>query len=73
MTARSQTGKAPQAQSGSPSRAMSSLTGRPTRNADKKKRNRDHTGIDVTAYETDRTVTFLEAGHRATDNEDNAR
>ena len=73
LTARSQTGKAPQAQSGSPSRAMSSLTGRPARNADKKKRNRDHTGIDVTAYETDKTVTFLEAGRRTTDNEDNAR
>lgn len=52
---------------------MSSLTGRPTRNADKKKRNRDHTGTDVTAYETDKTVTFLEAGRRTTDNEDNAR
>ena len=73
LTARSQTGKAPQAQSGSPSRAMSSLTGRPARNADKKKRNRDQTGTDVTAYETDKTVTFLEAGRRTTDNEDNAR
>lgn len=73
LTARSQTGKAPQARTGSPSRAMSSLTGRPTRNADKKKRNRDHTGTDVTAYETDKTVTFLEAGRRTTDNEDNAR
>lgn len=52
---------------------MSSLTGRPTRNADKKKRNHDHTGTDVTAYETDKTVTFLEAGRRTTDNEDNAR
>lgn len=73
LTARSQTGKAPQARTGSPSRAMSSLTGRPTRNADKKKRNHDHTGTDVTAYETDKTVTFLEAGRRTTDNEDNAR
>ncbi len=73
LTARSQTGKAPQAQSGSPSRAMSSLTGRPARNADKKKRNRDQTGTDVTAYETDKTVTFLEAGRRTTNNEDNAR
>lgn len=73
LTARSQTGKAPQAQSGSPSRAMSSLTGRPARNAEKKKRNRNQTGTDVTAYETDKTVTFLEAGHRATDNEGNAR
>ena len=73
LTARSQTGKAPQAQSGSPSRAMSSLTGRPARNADKKKRNRDQTGTDVTAYETDKTVTFLEAGRRTTDNEGNAR
>ena len=73
LTARSQTGKAPQARTGSSSRAMSSLTGRPARNADKKKRNRDHTGIDVTAYETDKTVTFLEAGHRATENEGNAR
>lgn len=73
LTARSQTGKAPQARTGSSFRAMSSLTGRPARNADKKKRNRDHTGIDVTAYETDKTVTFLEAGHRATENEGNAR
>lgn len=73
LTARSQTGKAPQARTGSSSRAMSSLTGRPTRNADKKKRNHDHTGTDVTAYETDKTVTFLEAGRRTTDNEDNAR
>lgn len=73
LTARSQTGKAPQARAGSPSRAMSSLTGRPARNADKKKRNRDQTGTDVTAYETDKTVTFLEAGRRTTDNEDNAR
>lgn len=73
LTARSQTGKASQARAGSPSRAMSSLTGRPARNADKKKRNRDQTGTDVTAYETDKTVTFLEAGRRTTDNEDNAR
>lgn len=73
LTARSQTGKAPQARTGSSSRAMSSLTGRPARNADKKKRNRDHTGTDVTAYETDKTVTFLEAGRRTTDNEGNAR
>ena len=74
LTARSQTGKAPQARGGSSSRAMSSLTGRPARNADKKKRNRDHTGIDVTAYETDNTVTFLEAGHRTTnDDEDTTR
>lgn len=73
LTARSQTGKAPQARAGSPSRAMFSLTGRPARNADKKKRNRDQTGTDVTAYETDKTVTFLEAGRRTTDNEDNAR
>lgn len=73
LTARSQTGKAPQARTGSSSRAMSSLTGRPTRNADKKKRNRDQTGTDVTAYETDKTVTFLEAGRRTTNNEDNAR
>lgn len=73
MTARSQTGKAPQARAGSPSRAMSSLTGRPARNADKKKRNRDQTGTDVTAYETDKTVTFLEAGRRTTDNEGTAR
>ena len=73
LTARSQTGKALQARTGSSSRAMSSLTGRPTHNADKKKRNRDHTGTDVTAYETDKTVTFLEAGRRTTDNEDNTR
>ena len=73
LTARSQTGKAPQARTGSSSRAMSSLTGRPARNADKKKRNRDQTGTDVTAYETDKTVTFLEAGRRTTDKEDNAR
>lgn len=73
LTARSQTSKAPQARAGSPSRAMSSLTGRPARNTDKKKRNRDQTGTDVTAYETDKTVTFLEAGRRTTDNEDNAR
>lgn len=73
LTARSQTGKAPQARAGSPSRAMSSLTGRPARNADKKKRNRDQTGTDVTAYETDKTVTFLEAGRRTTDNEGTAR
>ena len=73
LTARSQTGKASQARAGSPSRAMSSLTGRPACNADKKKRNRDQTGTDVTAYETDKTVTFLEAGRRTTDNEDNAR
>ena len=73
LTARSQTGKVPQARAGSSSRAMSSLTGRPARNADKKKRNRDQTGTDVTAYETDKTVTFLEAGRRTTDNEDNAR
>ncbi len=73
LTARSQTGKAPQSRTGSPSRAMSSLTGRPTRNADKKKRNRDRTDTDVTAYETDKTVTFLEAGRRTTDNEDNTR
>lgn len=72
-TARSQTGKAPQARVGSSSRAMSSLTGRPARNADKKKRNRDQTGTDVTAYETDKTVTFLEAGRRTTDNEGTAR
>ena len=73
LTARSQTGKAPQARAGSSSRAMSSLTGRPARNADKKKRNRDQTGTDVTAYETDKTVTFLEAGRRTTDNEGTAR
>ena len=73
LTARSQTGKAPQARVGSSSRAMSSLTGRPARNADKKKRNRDQTGTDVTAYETDKTVTFLEAGRRTTDNEGTAR
>lgn len=52
---------------------MSSLTGRPARNADKKKRNRDQTGTDVTAYETDKTVTFLEAGRRTTDNEGTTR
>ena len=69
LTARSQTGKAPQARAGSPSRAMSSLTGRPARNADKKKRNRDQTGTDVTAYETDKTVTFLEAGRREENND----
>ena len=45
----------------SASRALSRLTGRPDKN---KRRNTDHTS--VTAYQDDKTITFLEAGHTRT-------
>ena len=53
--------------SGSSSRALSSLTGR----SDKKnKRRRDsETPPSVSPYEDDKTVTFLEAGHREENND----
>ena len=73
LAARPQTGKvSQQVRDGSTSQALHSL-GRRTRDADRKKR--DQAGeTDVTAYETDNTVTFLEAGHRTTnDDEDTAR
>lgn len=73
LAARPQTGKvSQQVRDGSTSQALHSL-GRRTRDADRKKR--DQAGeTDVTAYETDNTVTFLEAGHRTTnDDEDTTR
>ena len=73
LAARPQTGKvSQQVRDGSTSQALHSL-GRRTRDADRKKRDQAG-GTDVTAYETDNTVTFLEAGHRTTtDDEDTAR
>ena len=72
LAARPQTGKvSQQVRDGSTSQALHSL-GRRTRDADRKKRDQAG-GTDVTAYETDNTVTFLEAGHRTTDEEDTAR
>ena len=73
LAARPQTAKvSQQVRDGSTSQALHSL-GRRTRDADRKKR--DQAGeTDVTAYETDNTVTFLEAGHRTTnDDEDTTR
>ena len=55
------------ARNGSSSRALSSLTGRPDK---KNKRRRDsETPPSVSPYEDDRTVTFLEAGHREENND----
>ena len=73
LAVRPQTGKvSQQVRDGSTSQALHSL-GRRTRDADRKKRDQAG-GTDVTAYETDNTVTFLEAGHRTTnDDEDTAR
>ena len=72
LAARPQTAKvSQQVRDGSTSQALHSL-GRRTRDADRKKRDQAG-GTDVTAYETDNTVTFLEAGHRTTDEEDTAR
>ena len=72
LAARPQTGKvSQQVRDGSTSQALHSL-GRRTRDTDRKKRDQAG-GTDVTAYETDNTVTFLEAGHRTTDEEDTAR
>ena len=73
LAARPQTGKvSQQVRDGSTSQALHSL-GRRTRDADRKKRDQAG-GTDVTAYETDNTVTFLEAGHRTTnDDEDTTR
>ena len=72
LAARPQTAKvSQQVRDGSTSQALHSL-GRRTRDADRKKRDQAG-GTDVTAYETDNTVTFLEAGHRTTDDEDTAR
>lgn len=56
-----------QARSGSSSRALSSLTGRPDK---KNKRRRDsETPPSVSPYEDDKTVTFLEAGRREENND----
>ena len=72
LAARPQTAKvSQQVRDGSTSQALHSL-GRRTRDTDRKKRDQAG-GTDVTAYETDNTVTFLEAGHRTTDEEDTAR
>ena len=73
LAARPQTGTtSQQVRDGSTSQALHSL-GRRTRDTDRKKRDQAG-GTDVTAYETDNTVTFLEAGHRTTtDDEDTAR
>ena len=72
LAARPQTAKvSQQVRDGSTSQALHSL-GRRTRDTDRKKRDQAG-GTDVTAYETDNTVTFLEAGHRTTDDEDTAR
>lgn len=73
LAVRPQTGTtSQQVRDGSTSQALHSL-GRRTRDADRKKRDQAG-GTDVTAYETDNTVTFLEAGHRTTtDDEDTTR
>ena len=72
LAARPQTGTtSQQVRDGSTSQALHSL-GRRTRDTDRKKRDQAG-GTDVTAYETDNTVTFLEAGHRTTNEEDTAR
>lgn len=73
LAARPQTAKvSQQVRDGSTSQALHSL-GRRTRDTDRKKRDQAG-GTDVTAYETDNTVTFLEAGHRTTnDDEDTTR
>ena len=73
LAARPQTGTtSQQVRDGSTSQALHSL-GRRTRDTDRKKRDQAG-GTDVTAYETDNTVTFLEAGHRTTnDDEDTTR
>lgn len=56
-----------QARSGSSSRALSSLTGRPDK---KNARRRDgEAPLSVSPYEDDKTVTFLEAGHREENND----
>lgn len=56
-----------QARSGSSSRALSSLTGRPDK---KNKRRQDsETPPSVSPYEDDKTVTFLEAGRREENND----
>jgi hypothetical protein len=56
-----------QARSGSSSRALSSLTGRPDK---KNARRRDsETPPSVSPYEDDKTVTFLEAGRREENND----
>ena len=69
LAARPQTGTtSQQVRDGSTSQALHSL-GRRTRDTDRKKRDQAG-GTDVTAYETDNTVTFLEAGHRTTDDDE---
>ena len=56
-----------EARTGSSSRALSSLTGRPDK---KNKRRRDsETPTSVSPYEDDKTVTFLEAGRREENND----
>ena len=49
--------------SGSTSRALSSLTGKPDKDKKSRRRN-DDTPQSVAPYEDDKTVTFLPAGHR---------
>ena len=57
-----------EARSGSPSRALSSLTGRPDKKKTRRQSNEPTQSLPVSAYEEDKTVTFLPAGCRREDN-----
>ena len=57
-----------EARSGSPSRALSSLTGRPDKKKTRRQSNESTQSLPVSAYEEDKTVTFLPAGCRREDN-----
>ena len=56
-----------EARSGSPS-ALSSLTGRPDKKKTRRQSNESTQSLPVSAYEEDKTVTFLPAGCRREDN-----
>ena len=57
-----------EARSGSSSRALSSLTGRPDKKKTRRQSNEPTQSLPVSAYEEDKTVTFLPAGCRREDN-----
>ena len=56
------------ARSGSTSKALHSLTGRPDKKKTRRQSNESTQSLPVSAYEEDKTVTFLPAGCRREDN-----
>ena len=57
-----------EARSGSASRALHNLTGRPDKKKTRRQSNEPTQSLPVSAYEEDKTVTFLPAGCRREDN-----